>query len=99
LIRDGCVALRTDSDDDLEIFRLMRANKESAATAYPALFEFACGTSTEELAHYLEHGRKGAERNCAALQAIERKLRTAKYLRTTSHGRDAAKGTTRAEVI
>ena len=30
---------------------------------------------TEELAHYVERGRKGVERNRAGLQAIERKRR------------------------
>ena len=36
---------------------------------------FRSGKSTEELAHYLERGRKGVERNRAALQALERKRR------------------------
>jgi hypothetical protein len=78
LICDECVELCTDiiePDDDLELFQLMRANEESGPTAYPALFELARGTSTEELAHYVERGRKGVERNRSALQAIECKLR------------------------
>jgi hypothetical protein len=77
LICDECVELCTDivePDDDLELFRLMRANEESEATAYPALLELARGMPTEELAHYVERGRKGVERNRAALQAIERRL-------------------------
>ena len=77
LICNECVELCTDiiePDDDLELFRLMRANEESGPTAYPALFELARGTSTQELAHYVERGRKGVERNRTALQAIERKL-------------------------
>jgi hypothetical protein len=53
----------------------MRAHEESGATAYPALLELARGTSTEELAHYVERGRKGVERNRAAIQGIERRRR------------------------
>jgi hypothetical protein len=75
-ICDECVDICTDviePDDDLEFFRLMRANEESGATAYPALLELARGTSTEELAHYVERGRKGVKRNRAAMQALERR--------------------------
>src|SRR5882672_6944224 len=56
-ICDECVELCTDivePDDNLELFRLMRTNEESGATTYPALLERARGTSTEELAHYVE---------------------------------------------
>ena len=77
-ICDECVELCTDiveEDEDLELFRLMRANEERGAAAHPDLFELARGKSTEELAHYLERGRKGVARNRAALQAIERKQR------------------------
>jgi ClpX C4-type zinc finger/Glyoxalase superfamily protein len=77
-ICDECVELCIDiiePDDDLELFRLMRANEESEATAYPALLELARRKSTEELAHYVERGRKGVERNRFALQAIERRRR------------------------
>ena len=79
LICDECVELCIDiiePDDDLELLRLMRANEESEATAYPAFLELARGKSTEELAHYVERGRKGVERNRAALQAIERRPTT-----------------------
>jgi hypothetical protein len=75
-ICDECVEICIDiiePDDDLEIFRLMRTNEESGTTAHPALLELARGTSTEELAHYVERGRKGVERNRGALQAIERR--------------------------
>jgi|SRR5882762_878098 hypothetical protein len=78
LICDECVDICTDivePDDDLELFRLMRANEEGEATAYPALLELARGKPTEELAHYVERGRKGVQRNRAALQAIERRRR------------------------
>ena len=77
LICDECAELCIDiieADDDLELFRLMRANEESGATAYPALLELARRKPTEELAHYVERGRKGVERNRAAWQAIERRL-------------------------
>jgi len=76
LICDECVDICTDvvePDDDKELFRLMKANEESGRWAYPALLELARGISTEELAHYIERGRKGVERNRAALQAIERR--------------------------
>jgi hypothetical protein len=74
-ICDECVDICTtvvEPDEDLELFRLMKASEESGATAYPALLELARGTSTQELARYVERGRKGMERNRAALQDIER---------------------------
>jgi hypothetical protein len=77
-ICNECVELCGDivePDEDLELFQLMRANEERGAAAHPALFELARGKSTEELAHYLKRGRKGVERNRAALQAIERARR------------------------
>jgi hypothetical protein len=64
-ICDECVNICTDvvePADDMELFRLMKANEESGRQADPALFELARGTSTEELAHYVECGRKGVER-------------------------------------
>jgi hypothetical protein len=76
-ICDECIDLCTDivePDDDLELFRLMRANQERGAVAYPALLELARGMPTAELAHYIERGRKGVERSRVALQAIERRL-------------------------
>jgi len=42
------------------------------------LLELARGMSTEELAHYVERGRKGVERNRVDLQAIERRMRDAR---------------------
>jgi ClpX C4-type zinc finger/Glyoxalase superfamily protein len=81
-ICDECVELCIDviepelAEDNLELFRLMRANEESGVADYPALLELARRASTEELAHYVERGRKGVERNRAAMQAIERKLAT-----------------------
>ena len=62
LICDECVELCVDiiePDHDLELFRLMSANEESGTTTYPALLELARGTSTEELAHYVERGHTG----------------------------------------
>jgi hypothetical protein len=79
LICDGCVDLCTnfvEPDDEKELFRLMKANEESGRRTDPALLELARGMPTEELAHYLERGRKGVERNRATLQAIERALAT-----------------------
>src|SRR5260370_21324527 len=78
-ICDECVEVCTDivePDDDLELFRLIRANEESGVAAYPALLEPARRRLAEELAHYVERGRKGVERNRVALQDIERKLAT-----------------------
>jgi ClpX C4-type zinc finger/Glyoxalase superfamily protein len=77
-ICDECIDLCTtivEPDDDLELFRLMRASEEKDATASPPLLELARGMPTEELAHYVERGRKGVERNRAAVQDIERKRR------------------------
>jgi Fe-S-cluster containining protein len=63
-ICDECVDLCTGIvDDDTELFRLMKGNDETGGQADPALFELARGTSTKELAHYAERGRKGVERN------------------------------------
>jgi ClpX C4-type zinc finger/Glyoxalase superfamily protein len=78
LICDECVELCIDiidPDDDLELFRLMRANEASGATAHTALLELARETSTEELAHYVERSRKGLERSRLTLQGIERRVR------------------------
>jgi hypothetical protein len=78
LICDECVDICTnvfEPDDDKELFRLMKANEESGSPAYPALLELARGMPTEELAHYVERGRKGVKRSRAALQAIERRIR------------------------
>jgi hypothetical protein len=93
-ICDECVELCTDivePDDDKELFRLMKGNDDSGNRAYPALLELARGMSTEDLAYYVERGRKGVERNRVALQAIERRLatRAAKCLRTTIRARSA----------
>jgi ClpX C4-type zinc finger/Glyoxalase superfamily protein len=77
-ICDECAELCIDiieADDDAELFRLSRANEESKAAAYRALLELARGMSTEELAHYVERGRKGVEGNRATLQDIERRRR------------------------
>jgi ClpX C4-type zinc finger protein/glyoxalase superfamily protein len=76
LICDECVDICTDivePDEDKELFRLMKGHEESGRRAHPALLELARGMSTEELAYYVERGRKGVERHRVALQAIERK--------------------------
>jgi hypothetical protein len=75
LICDECVDICTDivePDDDTELFRLIKGREESGVGDYPALLELARRASTEELAHYVERGRKGVERNRATLQDIER---------------------------
>jgi ClpX C4-type zinc finger/Glyoxalase superfamily protein len=74
-ICDECVDICTDvvePDDDMELFRLMKANEERQADR--PLFELARGTSTEELAHCVERSRKGIERSRLTLQGIQRKL-------------------------
>jgi hypothetical protein len=76
-ICDECVELCTDivePDDDKELFRLMKGSEESGERAYSAWFELARSTSTEELAHYVERGRKGVERNRITLHGIQRRL-------------------------
>ena len=76
-ICDECVDICTDvvePDDDMELFRLMKANEESGRQADQPLFELARGTSTEELAHCVERSRKGIERSRLALQGIQRIL-------------------------
>jgi hypothetical protein len=73
-ICDECVDLCTDivePDDDRELFRLMKGTE---ARAESVLLELARGTSTEELAHYVERGRKGVARNRLALQGVQRRL-------------------------
>jgi ClpX C4-type zinc finger/Glyoxalase superfamily protein len=72
-ICDECVELCIDivePDDEKELFRLMKRNEESGES----LFELARRASTEELAHYVERGRKGVERNRVILQGIQRRL-------------------------
>jgi ClpX C4-type zinc finger/Glyoxalase superfamily protein len=75
-ICDECVDICTDvvePDDDRELFRLMKGT-ESGRLAYPALLDLARRMPTEELAHYVERGRKGVKRSRVALQDIERRL-------------------------
>lgn len=66
-ICDKCIELCTDFVDDPlgdeELSRLKEGHAESTPTM-----------STEELAHYVERGRKGVQRSQLALQGIERKL-------------------------
>jgi len=76
-ICNECVNICTnvvEPDDDKELFRLMRANEGSGSEAYPALLELARGMPTEELAHYVERGRRGIERIRIDLQVFERRL-------------------------
>ena len=63
-ICDECVELCTDFvDDEKELSRLLEGDAENASTM-----------SIEELARYVERGRKGVERNQLTLRAIERRL-------------------------
>jgi hypothetical protein len=65
-ICDECVDLALDFVDDLkdeDLLRLMQDEKDSARIM-----------STEELAHYVERGRLGVERNRLTLDAITQKL-------------------------
>jgi hypothetical protein len=76
-ICDECVELCediVDEEDHLEFFRLVKADEESGNQGYPALFERARSTSTEELVYYAERGRKGIERNRLTLHGIRRRL-------------------------
>jgi hypothetical protein len=59
---DLCNDVVDDSENDAELFRLMQGDESARAL------------STAELAHYVERGRKGAERYRVALHWIERKL-------------------------
>jgi len=76
-ICDECVELCediVDEDDYREFFRLMKADEETGNHDYPALFERARSTSTEDLEYYVQRGRKGIERNRLALHCIQRRL-------------------------
>src|SRR5215467_2482900 len=76
-ICDECVNICTnvvEPDDDKELFRLMKGKEESGGEAYPALLELARAMPTEELAHYVERGRRGIERIRIDLQVFERRL-------------------------
>jgi hypothetical protein len=76
-ICDECVDICTDvvePDEDRELFRLMKGTEESGRQAHPALLDLARRMPTEELAHYVERGRKGVKRSRVALQDIERRL-------------------------
>src|SRR5262245_462656 len=65
-ICDECVELCLDFVDDIrdeDLLRLMQGDEEGVGTM-----------SMEELAHYVDRGRKGVERNRLTLEAIARKL-------------------------
>jgi len=76
-ICDKCVevcldVIREEGKFD-EIFGLLKPD-EGSDPSRPGAFELARGTSSEELAEYAEHGRKGVERSRFMLRAIERRL-------------------------
>jgi hypothetical protein len=76
-ICNECVDLCNDVVDDYDdriILDLLKADEESGKQAYPALFEFLRGRPAEEMAYYVERGRKGAERHRLALHCIQRRL-------------------------
>jgi len=67
-ICDECVDLCTDIVGDVDreqLLRFLQGNVEGAQSM-----------STEELAHYVDHGRKGVDRCRLALTYIERRLET-----------------------
>src|SRR5258708_4457352 len=77
-ICDECVDLCTDivePDKDKELFELVTGTEESGR-ADSALLERARRMSTEELAFYVERGRKGQARGRLALQYVQDKLAT-----------------------
>ena len=97
-IGDECVDLYTniiETDDDLELFRLMKASEESGTTPYPRLLELARRMPTEELAHYVELGRK----RCGAYWRRLASYRAQSARRRSVCGRSAANRTTRPEAI
>jgi ClpX C4-type zinc finger/Glyoxalase superfamily protein len=76
-ICDECVELCediVDQEDQLEFFRLMKADEESGKQGYPTLFERARSMPTEELAYYAERARKGMGRNRLLLHCVQRRL-------------------------
>jgi ClpX C4-type zinc finger/Glyoxalase superfamily protein len=88
-ICDECVDLCTDivePDEDKELFQLMTGTEESGRRTYPAVLELARGMSTEELAYYVERGRKGVVRSRVALQYFQHRLAT--WNREASAGED-----------
>jgi ClpX C4-type zinc finger/Glyoxalase superfamily protein len=88
-ICDACVDLCTDivePDEDKELFQLMTGTEESGRRTYPAVLELARGMSTEELAYYVERGRKGVVRSRVALQYFQHRLAT--WNREGSAGED-----------
>src|SRR5215831_6363971 len=74
-ICDGCVELCNDFVDDLhdenKLARLLEGGAENASTM-----------STEDLALYVERGRKGAEGNRLTLRAIQQRVATDDELTT-----------------
>lgn len=89
LICDECVDLCTgivEPDDDKQLFRLMKGTGESEERAEPVMLDLTRRASTEDLAHYVESGRKGIERNRVAVDGIQRRL---------DGGNDIALGNTR----
>jgi ClpX C4-type zinc finger/Glyoxalase superfamily protein len=88
-ICDECVDLCTDivePDEGKELFQLMTGTEESGRRTYPAVLELARGMSTEELAYYVERGRKGVVRSRVALQYFQHRLAT--WNREASAGED-----------
>ena len=77
LICDECVDRCTEivePDDDKEFFRLIQGTGGSEGPAEPVMFDLAREASREELANYVERGRKGVERNRLALNGIQQRL-------------------------
>jgi hypothetical protein len=73
-ICDECTDLCTEivePDEDKELFRLATGNEGSGERT---LLERARGMSTQELAYYLERGRKGLARSRVALEYFQHRL-------------------------
>jgi len=77
-ICDECVEMCQDvirEEGKFEkVFGPSKPDEASGDPSRPGAFELARGTSSEELADYAEHGRKGVERSRFLLQAIDRRL-------------------------
>jgi len=77
-ICDKCVevcldVIRAEGEFD-KVFAPLKPDEGSRNPSRPDAFELARGTSSEELAEYMERGRKSVERSRLFLQAIERRL-------------------------
>ena len=73
-ICNECVGISSDVLADQEILSLLKADEERANQSSSAAFEYLRGKSTEQLAPYVERGKKGAGHWRLGLQHIKRIL-------------------------